>query len=94
MHVAVLVLLILLLLSLTAFGNFLHCSIKGFLRLKGVEVSFWRNDPINVMNLLRKLITDEQDPQTKRQYNKVLYLYIASIALFLGVGLLLMFAAS
>ena len=93
MQVAALVLLILLLLLLTAFGNFLHYSIKTFLRSTGVQVSFWRNDPINVANLLRNLIAAEQDLRMKRQYQEVLYLYIASIALFLGVGLLLMFAS-
>jgi len=89
---AVLVLQILLLLTLAVFGNFLHYSIKMFLRLKGFEVSFWRNDPINMINSLRKFIGSEQDLRTKSQYRKVLYLYIASIALFIVGGLSFVFA--
>lgn len=92
MRVAVLVLLILLLLTLAAVSNLLHYSIKLFLRLNGVEVSFWRNDPINMINSLRKFIAAEQDPRTKLKYRKVLYLYIASIALFIVGGLLFVFA--
>lgn len=92
MRAAVLVLLILLLLSSIALANFLYLTIKMFLSLKGVEVSFWRNDPIKTMNSLRKLIAAEQDLRTKRKYQRVLYLYIASIAVFLVIGLLFMFA--
>ncbi len=94
MRIAVSVFLILLLLSLAALANVLHYSIKLFLRLKGIEVSFWHHDLINDIRSVRELIAAEPDPHTRYLYRRDLYLYLATIALFFVVGLLFIFAAS
>ena len=94
MRVAVSVFLILLLLSLAALANFLHYSIKIFLRLKGIEVSFWRNNVIKDIRSVREVIAAEPDPHTRYLYRRDLYLYLAIIALLIIVGLLFIVGTS
>jgi hypothetical protein len=67
----------------------LHIGIKAMLRDRDYPVSWWYGH-FRDIRLLREAIDNENDPFTKLRYQKVLYGYFASVALFLLSALLFM----
>jgi hypothetical protein len=87
MRVAVAIVLVALVATFGVLFNVLFFGIRVMLKHKGLKVRWFG---LHEIGLLREAIANENDPSTKMRYRKHLYAYLASIALFLLSGLLLM----